>query len=206
MYLLQGTLLPARSLLASGVGGFKVSVYKGLLATSHIMGKKARILSLPRDCHVGGGMFFARFLMLSFQCWRVSVAELKWNQGLIYLVLYRQMSESWLNREVFCTIADSAPYCRTSAQHQAWAEHASICLEMTMKIPSEMAVACMHHSCERRMTCLDGICPAVGSEPKVTDWSRPQGHNLLLMMTSLLWMTRTTMAFSLSFSVTVTRQ
>lgn len=170
------------------------------------MGKKARILPLPRDWDVGGGMVFARFLMLSFQGWRVSVTELKWNQGLIYSVFYRQMSESWLNGEVLCTIAASAPYCRASAQHQAWAEHASICLEMTVKISSEMAVACMHHPCERRMTCLDGICPAMGSEPNFTGWSRPQGHNPLLMITSLLWMTRTTVAFCLSFSVTVTRQ
>lgn len=53
--------------MASGVGGFRVSVCKGLLATCHVMGKNIRILSLPRDWDVGSEMFFARFLMLSFQ-------------------------------------------------------------------------------------------------------------------------------------------
>lgn len=38
-------------------------------------------------------------------------------------------------QEVLCATTDSAPSRRASAQHQAWEEHASICLEVTVKVP-----------------------------------------------------------------------
>lgn len=54
--------------MASGARGFEVYVCKGLLATCHVMGKKARILTLPRYWDIGSRMVFARFLILRFQC------------------------------------------------------------------------------------------------------------------------------------------
>lgn len=145
------------------------------------MDEKAEILSLIRDWDIDGGMVFASSLMLSFQGWRVRVAEQKWTQGLIYLMCYGQMSVNWPKSEWGGLVL----YCWLSIKHGqnmllfAWKYH----LRWQLLVP-----------------------PMWKEDDMLTGWSRPQGHNLLLMITSLLWMTRATVAFPLSFSVAVVKQ
>lgn len=73
-----------------------------------------------------------------------------------HLVLSRQRAD-WRRR----SIPVSAPGMDRTWFHLP----GSGCEDTTL--PSETAVACTHHPCERRMMCLNGICPVHGFKPQL---------------------------------------
>lgn len=132
-----------------------------------------------------------------------SEAELQWNQGLTnWWFIHGYQRVGWMGKS--CALLLTQHHI---AKHFLAPNTGRICIYLSINNWEDTIWdgSCLHAP---PMWKKDGMpwwdLPCRGIRAHFTSWFRPQGYNFLLI-TSLLWMTRTTAAFSFLLPMTVIR-